>query len=101
MHHFIILNEELVNHVNHFQTGFRVMIGGQMSWMANNICCAIKLRKMDLQTCSPGAVVGDKPKVICVKMIPKLNSSSNVMGVHTKYNDTLDTILEKSSYHGC
>ena len=95
----VILDDELITHINHFDTGFRVMSGGLINWMANNIIRAIEFRKKDLLRIRVGAVSVGDPKVIWTKLMSHNKGYDRVMTVKTKYNNTLDDILSQKSGH--
>ena len=65
----IVLQDEILNHINYYKAGLRVMIGGNINWIANNICRAIDFRKKDIIRLRPGAVTPDEPKIIWTKFV--------------------------------
>ena len=60
----IVLDTELIQHIDHYNTGFRVLACGLIDWIANNITRAIEFRKTDLIHIRPGAVTIGEPRVI-------------------------------------
>ena len=96
----VVLHDELLTHINHYQTGLRAMIGGIINWVSNNICRAIDFRKKDLLKYRPGAVTPGEPKVIWTKFTSfNINRQNQNVEVKTKYNDTMDEILAEKKDH--
>ena len=94
-----MLDTELIQHIDHYDTGFRVLAGSLIDWIANNLTRAIEFRKTDLIPIRPGAVTMGEPWVIWTKFMTHSRGYNPFLSVKTKYNDTMDEILAEKNNH--
>ena len=99
--HFIIfiIDSDILWFINFFSFGISIMLGKCLTWLVTTVECVIEGKKDEMRQRRPGSVTYAEPKFIWVKMINRVNGTSQVLAAHNKFNNILEDILAARKHH--
>ena len=99
----VVLDKDIIDEVNVFKPEAAVekVFWEVTDWLACRIKVLFKRKRLDLSNRNPGAVFGDDPRVIFVKMLrraefyPASCKLGKICSVRTKFNDSINMAAAK------
>ena len=89
----IVPDWDILKYLDHNTFGVEQVIHKMISWMTNNIICAVEVKKDQLYKIQPGSVTSGEPKIIWVKMIQRMRTFEKILTVRVKYNSFLESCM--------
>ena len=91
--------DDLLQFIKTDEHNAREVIFKCLNWMAIQVDRAIEAKVDALRIRKPGSILTNEPKIIWVKMIKRLNKTSEVLTLRTKYNEALHDIVGNRTGH--
>ena len=74
----------------HHAAGNRLLIQGAVTWIINQMICAIDAKKDNLSRRKPGSILANEPKIIWVKILDKTNTITDQINLCDHFNIILE-----------
>ena len=90
---------DIINFVDFQNAGTRFVFNGAITWIISQMARAIESKKDHLLRIRAGAVVANEPKMIWVKALSRVFSSTAELKQVNKFNLMLENVLANKSDH--